>query len=66
MLCICFRQYLPKRNNDSQLLPSYLVAHHAVCLMLLRSSSDMVRSARLHKTLVSTSLIEGRPSINKA
>jgi len=32
------------------------VAHSTNCLVLLRSNSDTVHNAKLHKTLVSTSL----------
>lgn len=64
-LCIWSRQCVSRRYKDSYLLQSYLVAQHTICLMLLRSSPDMVHSARLHKTLVSSTLVLGGPQYEK-
>ena len=58
---ICFtvhqlRQLKPKWEHSRWLLQSFPVAHANACLVLLRSSSDTVRSMTLHGTLLSSLL----------
>lgn len=48
------RPNAPERYSGRRLLQSSLMAHNAVCLVLLPSSPDTVHNASLHKTLVST------------
>ena len=60
-LCIRRRQKPPERYPDRWLLQSFPVAHATVRLMLLRSRPDMVHSATLHGTLLSTLLICSKP-----
>jgi len=49
-----FEKYKNSVNNCHKLHQSYLTSHDEFCLMLLRSSSDMVHKSPLHKTLIST------------
>ena len=60
-LCIRRRQKPPEWYPDRWLLQSFPVAHATVRLMLLRSRPDMVHSATLHGTLLSTLLICSKP-----
>lgn len=64
-LCIRRRQKSPRRYPNRWLLQSFPVAHSTVRLMLLRSRPDMVHSALLHGTLLSTLLICSKPSKTK-